>query len=229
MTRGMHVTTMKMKTMAFLSVAVASALLTEVAAAQVGFGVRAGTLGLGGELAIDVGERTTLRGGAGFWSLTASTTIDDINVEVAFPDSWYNVGLDVYLNSAFRIGGGVLFKGNDLMVTGSLDAPVDIGGRTFTPEEVGTLTGTLLNRSRAGYLLLGFGKHSSKGVGLTLDVGAAFTGTPTVQLDAQGGTFSDQAELDARLEQEARNFEEDVKGYFRIWPILSLGLRIGTG
>ena len=220
---------MKMKKLAFLSVAVASAMLADSAEAQIGLGVRAGTLGLGGELAVDVGERTSLRVGAGFWSLTASTTIDDINVEVALPDSWYNVGLDVYLNSAFRIGGGVLFKGSDLMVTGTLDAPVDIGGRTFTPEEIGTLTGTLLNRSRAGYLLIGFGKHTASGVGLTLDVGAAFTGTPTVTLEAEGGTFSDEDELNDRLEQEARNFEDDMRGYLRIWPILSLGLRFGTG
>ena len=228
----MRTKTPRMTTMmpaVLLALAVTSGGLAESAGAQIGIAGRAGTLGLGADLAIDVSERVTLRGGLGFWSLTASTTIDDIDVELALPDSWYNAGLDIYLNSVVRIGGGVLFKGSDVTVTGTLDGPVDIGGMTFTPEEVGTLTGSLVTRNRAGYLLLGVGKHSSQGFGLTLDVGAAFTGAPTVELDAQGGTFADQAELDSRLEQEAANFEDDMKTYLRIWPILSLGLRIGTG
>ncbi|NIR80887.1 MAG: hypothetical protein GWO00_21790, partial [Gemmatimonadetes bacterium] len=68
-----------------------------------------------------------------------------------------------------------------------------------------TLTGRIHSGERAPYLLVGFGKHTAPGFGLFLDVGAAFTGDPEVTLDAEGGTFSDQAELEARLEEEARN------------------------
>ena len=86
-----------------------------------------------------------------------------------------------------------------------------------------------MSEDRAAYVLIGFGKHTSSGIGLSLDVGAAFLGNPSVTLAAEGGTFPDQAELDARLELEAQAFEEDMKAYLKIWPILSLGIRIGIG
>jgi hypothetical protein len=78
-------------------------------------------------------------------------------------------------------------------------------------------------------VLIGFGKHTASGIGLSLDVGLAFLGDPDVTLDAQGGAFSDQAQLQEALDQEARNYEDDMRTYLRYWPILNLGLRIGVG
>lgn len=213
----------------FFALAAAWALAPSAIAAQLGIAARAGTLGIGGELALGLSDRLVARGGLGLTSYTVSTTFDDIDVELALPENWYNVGLDLYLNSALRVGGGLLFKSEDPSLVGNLEGPVDIGGRTFTPDEVGTLTGTLMSKERAPYLLIGFGRHTASGFGLSLDVGAAFTGEPGVTLDAEGGTFSDEQELQFRLDQEARNFEEDMKTYLRIWPILSLGLRLGLG
>lgn len=198
-------------------------------AGQLGVAARAGTLGIGGEAALDLSDRLALRGGIGFMPFEVSTTFDGIEAELALPESWYNVGVDLYLNRAMRIGGGFLFRSDDPRLTATPAEPVDIGGRTFTPEEIGVLTGVLRTEGRASYLLVGFGRHTSSGIGLSLDVGAAFTGDPDVTLDAEGGTFSDQAELDARLDQEAQNFEDDMKGYLRFWPIVSLGIRLGVG
>lgn len=199
------------------------------AAGQLGIAARAGTLGIGGEVALGLSDRLVARGGMGLTSYTVNTTFDDVRVELDLPENWYNAGLDLYLNGALRVGGGVLFKPDDPRMVGRLEGPVDIGGRTFTPEEVGTLTGTIMSKERAPYVLIGFGKHTDSGFGLSLDIGAAFTGDPRVTLQAEGGTFPDQAELNARLDQEARNFENDMKTYLRIWPILSLGLRLGLG
>lgn len=196
---------------------------------QLGVAARAGTLGIGAEAAIGLSERLVVRGGFGLTTFDVSTTFDDISVDLELPESWYNAGLDLYLNGAFRVGAGVLFKSDDPTVTGRLEGPVDIGGRTFTAEEIGALTGVLDSNEQAPYLLLGFGKHTSSGFGLSLDVGAAFTGDADVTLDAQGGTFSDQAELQSRLDQEAQDFEDDMKTYLRVWPILSLGVRLGLG
>ena len=204
----------------FIAALVGGLLLTPLpASGQIGVAARAGTLGIGGEAALNISDRLVVRGGIGLVPLTVSTTFDGIDVELELPDSWYNLGLDLYLNSAFRIGAGFLFRPDDPTLTGDLQGPVDVGGLTLTPEQIGTLT----------YLLVGFGKHTSSGFGLSLDVGAAFTGDPQVTLDASGGTFSDQPELDARLQQEAQDFEDDMKGYLKVWPILSLGVRLGIG
>lgn len=216
---------------ASLSALLASALLLAPSSAsgQLGIAARGGTLGIGGEAALGLSERLVLRGGIGLTAFDVSTTFDSVAVELELPDSWYNVGLDLYLNGAVRIGAGILFKSDDPTVTGTLEGPVDIGGRTFTPEELGTLTGVLDSSDQAPYVLLGFGKHTSSGLGLSLDVGAAYTGDPKVTLDAQGGTFSDEAELQSRLDQEAQDFEDDMRSYLRVWPILSLGIRLGLG
>lgn len=199
------------------------------AASQLGIAARAGTLGIGGEVAVGLSDGVVARGGMGLTSYTVTTTFDDIRMELDLPENWYNVGIDLYLNGSFRVGGGLLFKPEDPSMVGRLEGPVDIGGQTFTPAEVGTLTGTIVSKERAPYVLLGFGKHTDRGFGLSLDVGAAFTGEPTVTLQAEGGTYPDQAGLNARLDQEARNFEDDMKTYLKIWPILSLGLRLGVG
>lgn len=212
-----------------LALALTAWTVPSPAAGQLGIAARAGTLGIGGEAALDLSDRVVVRGGMGLTNLEVSTTFDGVEVELQLPKTWYNVGLDLYLNGALRIGGGLLFKPDDPQLVGVLEESVDIGGRTFTPSEIGTLTGSIASEDQAPYLLIGFGKHTDSGFGLSLDIGAAFTGDPRVTLDAQGGTFSDQAELQARLDQEARNFEGDMKTYLRIWPILSLGLRLGLG
>ena len=204
-------------------------LAVDGASAQVGVAGRIGTLGIGAEAAIGLSDRIVIRGGMGLSQLEANTTFDGVSVILTLPESWYNVGIDLYLNGAFRIGGGILFKPDDPTITGAFEEEVEIGGRTFTSAEIGTLTGQVLSEDRAAYVLIGFGKHTSSGIGLSLDVGAAFLGNPSVTLAAEGGTFPDQAELDARLELEAQAFEEDMKAYLKIWPILSLGIRIGIG
>ncbi len=204
-------------------------LAVDGASAQVGVAGRIGTLGIGAEAAISLSDRIVIRGGLGLSQLEANTTFDGVSVVLTLPESWYNVGIDLYLNGSFRIGGGILFKPDDPTITGAFEDEVEIGGRTFTSAEIGTLTGQVLSEDRAAYVLIGFGKHTSSGIGLSLDVGAAFLGNPSVTLAAEGGTFPDQAELDARLELEAQAFEEDMKAYLKIWPILSLGIRIGIG
>ncbi|HSH75141.1 MAG TPA: hypothetical protein VLA09_05640 [Longimicrobiales bacterium] len=195
----------------------------------IGIGARLGTLGLGGEAAVDLTDRLALRAGLGLSPIEPSATFDDLHVALTLP-TWYNVGLDVYLNGAVRLGAGILFKSEDPELTGEFNAPQDVGGVTFTPEELGTLTGVIDSSDRVPYLLVGFGKHTAPGVGLFLDLGVAFLGDPEVRLGARGGTISDQQEpLRTALDQEEDDFESDMHTYLEFWPIVSLGLRIGLG
>lgn len=208
--------------------AVALLALPGVAEAQFGIAGRAGTLGVGGEAALGLGD-IVIRGGIGLVPFEPTTTISDIEVTLKLPESWYNIGVDLYLGEAFRIGGGMLFKSEDPTLEGVPTATTNVGGLDFTAAELGTLTGVLDSEDKAPYVLIGFGRHTAKGIGLFLDLGVAFTGDPVVTLDATGGTFSDQAELRARLDAEAADFEADVGSYLKYWPILNIGLRIGLG
>jgi hypothetical protein len=211
-----------------LLVAACAAVPMSVAAQSVGIGGRVGTLGLGGEAAVGLTERFVIRGGMGLTPFEPSATFDDLDVTLTLP-TWYNVGVDLYLNGAIRLGGGVLFKSEDPTLVGEFNAPQDIGGTTFTPDEIGMLTGVIDSSDRVPYALLGFGKHTAPGIGLFLDLGVAFLGEPEVRLDASGGTLSNDPSTQDALDREAESFEADMRTYLRFWPILSLGLRIGLG
>jgi len=195
----------------------------------VGIAARVGTLGIGGDLAVGVGSRLVLRGGAGVLPWDIDGEIDDIDLTIELPRTWYNLGVDLYLNGVVRVGGGLLMKVDDVTVSATPSSPQDIGGQTYTPGEIGTLTGRLSSARQAPYALIGFGKHTRSGFGLALDIGAAFLRNTRVTLDAEGGTLAQDPDFRSRLETEARNFEDDLPRYLEIWPILSLGFRAAIG
>jgi len=211
--------------------ATAALLAVPTLASAQGWGIagRAGTLGVGAEGAVALGGSIVLRGGFGLMPFEPSVTIDDLEVTLKLPKQWYNVGLDLYIGGGLRIGGGMLFKSEDPSLTGTFTTSQDIGGRDFTPGELGTLTGVLDSEDQAPYALIGFGKHTSSGIGLFLDLGAAFVGDPNITLAASGGTFSDQGELTSRLAAEATSLEDSAGTYLKIWPIINIGIKIGVG
>jgi hypothetical protein len=219
-----------MKLNALFAILAVSFFLPQASAAQ-GFGVaaRAGTLGLGAEAGLGLGDRLVLRGGLGLMPLEINATVSDIDLTFELPRTWYNVGVDLYVNDIVRVGGGFLFKPDNVTLMAVPTTSQDIGGQEFTPEQIGTLLGTLDSGGRAPYVLIGFGKHTASGIGLTLDIGAAFFEETGVVLDSEEGTLSNNPDFRDRLEAEARNFEADLPRYIDIWPILSLGLRIGVG
>lgn len=190
---------------------------------------RGGTMGLGAEAALGLGSRLAIRGGVGVMPLEPDVTIDDIAYTLRVPQTWYNVGADLHLVGGIRLGGGLLFKSEDPSATASLDEPVEIGGQEFTPDQVGTLRGTLDSADRVPYVILGFGRQVRSGVGLFLDLGVGFTGEPEVHLEAEGGAFPDHDLLRARLDAEEAQFQQDIPPYLDYWPILNLGLKVGLG
>ena len=196
--------------------------------AQVGVGVRVGSLGLGGDLAFALGERGQLRGGVGPMPIEPSATFSDIKFTVKLPSSFMTAGLDFFpTGGGFRIGGGILFKPDDPTIIGEFTGTVDIGGMTYSGSQVGSLTGVFETKSAAPYVMIGFGKHAARGIGLFLDLGAAFGGAPTLTLEADGAIAND-AQFLADLERERQDIQDDIDK-FKIYPILNLGLRIGIG
>jgi len=201
----------------------------ETAAQGVGIAARAGLVGVGIEGAVAFSPRVQARAGFGILPFEPDPTIDDIVWRLKVPKSWYNVGLDFYLAGELRVGGGVLFKPDDPTLEATPSSSVDIGGRSFTPQEIGTLKGALASRTRAPYAILGLGKMTGLGVGLYVDAGVALLGDPHIELDAEGGSFSDLVELQSRLDAEATRLENDAPDYIRYWPFLSVGVKLGFG
>ncbi len=183
---------------------------------------RVGTLGLGAEAAVGLSPKLALRGGLGLMPLEPTATIDDIEFTVGLPETWFNIGADLFLGSGFRIGGGMLFKPDDPTLTGELSgtASIEIGDEVYTSAEVAQLNGVLDSKDQAPYVIMGFGRHAAPGVGLFLDLGVAFLGEPDVQLSATGNVVG-SAEFQAELAKQEQRTEDDLGSYLKLWPILN--------
>lgn len=92
------------------------------------------------------------------------------------------------------------------------------------------ITGKLVSKARAPYVLIGFGKHTSSGIGLFLDLGMVLLGDPDVQLTATGNSsLINSSDFESRLRTEEQSLENKAGTYLKYWPIVNLGLRVGIG
>lgn len=188
-------------------------------------GLKTGTLGIGGELTTDLAPNLNLRGSIQWFDLDFDVELDDIdydiNVELFNP----LLMLDWYpFQGGLRISGGVLFNGSDISLEASPSESVEIGGTTYTPDEIGSLRGESDFDDISPYVGIGFGNPLSRDGhwGFTADAGVAFIGSPNVNLRATGPFANDPA-LQADLAEEEREIEDDLDK-IRFYPVLSMTL-----
>jgi hypothetical protein len=188
-------------------------------------GAKIGTLGPGLELTGYVTEYVNLRGGFNWIEFSWDGSADDIDydMEVQFETIAALVDIHPYANN-FRITAGVLWNNNEADLDGSIDEPTEIGGTTYTPEQIGTLTGTARFDDVAPYVGIGFGNPVMDDVDLSFsfDLGVMFQGAADVTLTSDGALANDpqfQADL-AEEEQDA----QDVANDLQIYPVLAFGM-----
>jgi len=228
---------MKKSLFAFATAALV-ALPGTLQAQGIGVAGRAGTIGVGAEGALGLSDALVIRGGIGLMPLELKNPSfwepgTDVDITLKLPKTWYNIGVDLYLSPAFRIGGGMLFKPDNPTLTAALkgSASIDIGGTTYTASDVAEVEGTLESKKSAPYALIGFGKHTKTGIGLFLDLGVAMLGEPNVALRATKGNSAviNSATFQSRLRAEETHIEDEVGSYLKLWPILNLGIKLGVG
>ena len=212
--------------------AVTSALLVSIAPTSVGaqtfgFGLKAGTLGLGADAAIGLHPRLALRGGFGVFPFTPRLTYSDIEYDVELPSPQFTGTADVFLLGGLRLTGGVLISAPDFALTSDVTGlgTVEIGGIQFDGSDVGIMSGTVINRDVAPYVGLGFGRVAKRGLGFFVDLAVAFQGEPEVAL-AVTGPIRDDPSFQAALAAEEVAIAEEIK-LAKFYPILSLGLSFG--
>ncbi len=198
-------------------------------AAQIGIAGRVGTLGLGAEIGLELSENIVLRGGMGFTPLELGNDFSDMTLTATFP-STISAGIDLFPGGgSFRISGGVLFHPDEIELEGIPTGSVDIGGTTYSQSDLGTLSGTIGGSSEiAPFVTIGWGKHTSSGFGLFLDLGVAYQGEPEVDVTVSGPIAADETFI-SNLDQEVAQFEDDLGPYLKFYPILSIGMKIGIG
>ncbi len=196
-----------------------------VQAQSVGIAARGGTLGLGGEVSLDLNRWIGVRGGIGSIPVQPSATFSDIKYTIKPPSTLKNIGIDFYPGgSQFRLSGGLMFKHDIGLDAEPTSGSYDVNGQTYDASQVGSLTAAFAYNSTAPYATLGFASRGH--FGLTFDIGAAFMGEPTVSLTANGPIASDMT-FQQNLRDEQDKIQRDAGKYMKILPILSLGIRVG--
>jgi hypothetical protein len=197
----------------------AAALAAAGSAQAFGLGVRAGTTGLGADIAWDIAPTLSARLGYSGGKVGYDVDTDQVRYEGDVKLSNLNALLDFApLGPFFRISGGVVFNDNKYDVRG-----------TSTSGVPGSLTGTVKSgKSAAPYLGIGYGRVSGTGVNFYADLGVIFQGTPSATLtaDCTGLNGGQCSALQGQVAAEEARLQDELKN-FKYYPVLNIGLTIG--
>jgi hypothetical protein len=204
-------------------VAVLVALPVAAADGKLTVGVSGGTYGIGPELAYRVNSRLGVRVSGGFFNYSRAEDVDDIDYDAKLKLNSFGAALDLYpFGGGFRLSAGGRINHNKIGLLGTPSSSVEIGDVTYTPAQVGTLSGTVKGKSFAPTLTLGYGGTVAPGFTLGFELGVLAQGAPQIsQLHSTGGTLSSNPAFLAELEKERQNAAEDMDS-FKLWPVIQL-------
>ena len=196
-----------------LRIAVLCALsITSLQALAEGHAVsaRVGMLGVGLEYAYPLGERLAIRGGINGSGYSFDQSESGIDYDFELDWDSISVAVDFHPTSgALRITGGLMKNDNGLSALSSISNDVTVGGTTYTPAEVGTMSAVAAFDGTAPFLGIGWDWSRTKRVGVALDLGIVSQGSPQVSLSANGGLVGDPA-FDADLAAEQAELQDSL-------------------
>ncbi len=113
----------------------------------------------------------------------------------------------------------------DIALASTPTAPVNIGGQTYSPAQIGTLGGSIKLQDVAPFIGIGWDDtfYRSGRWGIRAIAGVAWSDAPEVALTSTGGSLSNDPTFQARLRDESRTITDDVEGY-GLFPIVQVGL-----
>jgi hypothetical protein len=167
-------------------------------------GLKVGAFGLGAEYTYQLTERLSVRGA--LYGSEMGFDGEESDIEYDFNVVWdsLSAGVDFHpLKSPLRLSVGLLKNDNALELTSRLAGNVDVGGTTYTPAEVGTLSGSLRFDDTATYAGMGWDWSRDKSkFGMSLDLGVVAQGDAVVNLTASGTLLGDPAFEQDILDEE---------------------------
>jgi hypothetical protein len=196
----------------------AAAMAACGAASAAGIGVRAGTTGIGVDVAFNVLPAVDARIGYSGLKWAFDTDTSDARYDGDLKLSNLSTLLDFRpLGPLFRITGGLVFNDNKFEAVGRPNA---VAGSFNATVESG--------RSAAPYLGIGWGNVGGRGVNFYADLGVMFMGSPkaTINANCSGLTAGQCAALQNEVTAEQQRLQDELK-VFKYYPVLNLGLTIG--
>jgi hypothetical protein len=176
--------------------------------------ITGGTLGIGPEIGYRLSDNAT------FLSFSHDFSSDDIDYDGKAHLKSGGAMIDLFpFGGGFFVSGGARINGNDGRATATPTANVQVGRNTFTPAQIGTLSGDAETKNFAPSLTLGYSGSMRSGFVAGVEAGALFQGKVRVR------NFRSSSNLipAANLEQERLEVQDDVDDY-KVYPILQLTL-----
>lgn len=196
---------------------------SSMASAEMGVGVKAGTLGYGAEFTLGLTESLNARVGLNSYSYSETATQDDIKYDMDL--DWRTTGafLDWHpMKNSFRLTVGYIQNGNDISMDAKPVGNYTIGDQTYSAAQVGTLTGSV-DFDDGLFYGVGFGNAGDgQGLGFIVELGI-LQQAPNVSLKSTGGTVSDDASFQAELAKEENKAQDDLDDFDQ-YPVISVGL-----
>jgi hypothetical protein len=201
------------------------ALLAATAAraqtAPFGIGPTVSTLGVGLEGSYRAGPFLGFRLDASALSFDANRTIDGIPYKFSADLRSGGPVLDFYpFGGGFRLSGGVRINGNKADVTATPASSIRVGNNTYSPAQIGTLSGNVDYNRVAPYVGLGYGGRVTSWLELGVDAGVLYQGKPRVSLAASGALAGDPT-LQADLDRERASIRSKID-WTAWYPVLML-------
>jgi len=209
-----------------------AALLGAGSSSAAGVGIRAGTTGIGGDVAFDLVPTLSARFGYSWLNFNTSVDSSDTNYDAKAKLSNGNLFLDwAPLGPFFRVTGGLVLNANKVDVTAqATGGTYTLGGTMYPAAAIGNLTGTVKSGSSAApYLGIGYGRVAGAGVNFYADLGVMFQGTPKATLTATCSPGTPAAlcnQIQASTVLEAIDLQDNIKN-FKYFPVASIGVTIG--
>jgi hypothetical protein len=225
---------MNNKYLAALAVCLVS--LTPAAQAEVGIGLRGGTMGFGADFDIGMTEKLNLRLGYNFLNYDYEVEDTDVTYDGELEIESFSALLDWHaFGGSFRFTAGAYSAGPTILLNGT-PAPgttVEIGDSIYTASQVGSLRGEIeFGDSVTPYVGIGFGNVVDKDgrVSFLFDIGVMFSGAAEVTMTPVCGTAAPEGsatcnQIKQDVQQEIDELEEDSSD-FEMYPVISLGIGI---
>ncbi len=187
-------------------------------------GITAGTLGVGPEVAYRFSDNLGVRANATFFGLGRNVESDGIDYDGDLKLRSVGAMLDLHpFGNGFRVSAGARINSNKVRLKATPSDDVEVGEETYTPEEIGTLSGTVRANDVAPTLTIGWVGGKTRGLKFGIEAGAMFHGSPKVRNLQATGLLASDADFQDSLREEEEEVENDLDK-FKLYPIVQLSI-----
>ena len=217
-----------------LPLSIACSLLAAAPAAAIPFvpavtiGATGGTLGIGPEVSYGINPFVAIRGSATFLKGSGHGTSNGYRYNGRAKISNYGASIDVYpLANGFRLSAGARYtRDNRIHFTGRATTTRSYSGVIYTPQQAGTLSGTIRAKKLSPLLSAGYAHAGLSGLMFGIDGGVMFHGTPKPHDFTATGQLATNPGAQTEYANQQQRVRNGVDGY-KYYPILqaSIGYR----